>query len=132
MLTHGDPRQHIWTFAAGLDEEGPLATNNCVCTIERLSGMAAQPPDFVVKTDYFCDTGAARRLASGVFYGDDPLWDGAGCGPENVCCSFNNPPWFYRELPKATSDDIELRLCHDEPTENEDVAIEIIELYVRL
>ena len=46
-----------------------------------------------------------------IFYGDDPLWDGAGCGPNNDCCTLNNPPWFHKQLPSATADDIEMRLC---------------------
>ncbi len=35
-----------------------------------------------------------------IFYNEDPLWDGAGCGPLNT---FNNPPWFYKELPEPTT-----------------------------
>ncbi len=34
-----------------------------------------------------------------LFHGNDPLAvDGAGCGPLNTCCSFNNPPWFYKKV----------------------------------
>ncbi len=51
---------------------------------------------------------------NGFFYGGDPLWDGAGCGPLNTCCTFNNPPWFYKELPAPTTDDIEMRVCKDQ------------------
>ena len=49
----------------------------------------------------------------------------------NRCCDFSKPPWFCTELDQHTSDDIELRLCADEPTHNEDIPIEIIELYVQ-
>ncbi len=48
------------------------------------------------------------------YYTTDPLWDGAGCGPNNACCQFNNPPWFKSSLPLGTSDDIEIRICHGE------------------
>ncbi len=97
-LTHGDPREHIWTFAAGRSQ--PSAS-----------------PSFV-GDDYFCGTGI--------------LWD--GCSDSNACCSLiNTPPWFYKQLPQPgpTSDDIEMRVCRDEPVTNEDIAIEIIELYVQ-
>ena len=80
--------------------------------------------------NYFCDT-ASETMATYVFYDGDPLWDGKGCGPTNECCSFNNPPWFCAELEESTSDEIELRLCGNEPTSNEDVPIESIELYVQ-
>ena len=49
------------------------------------------------------------------FYECDSLWDGAGCGPLNTCCTFNNPPWFYKELPEPTTDDIEMRVCKEVP-----------------
>ena len=61
----------------------------------------------------------------------DTLWDGHGCSISNYCCSFNNPPWFYKQLSKFTTDDIEMRVCKDEDASNEDVAIEIIEIYIR-
>ena len=123
-LTHGQPRQHIWSFAAGLDEVGSLPQYNCPCTN---SGTAIPPP--FVGTDYFCDTGSKQRYQLSVFYNEDPLWDGAGCGPLNTCCSFNNPPWFHKLLPQPTTDDIEMRACKD--YHQEDVAIETIELLVQ-
>ncbi len=52
------------------------------------------------------------------------LWDGAGCGPLNTCCTLNNPPWFYKELPEPTTNDIEMRVCKDQQSANEDIAIE--------
>ena len=57
-------------------------------------------------------------------YSNDPLWDGDGCTAPNPCCSFNNPPWFYKQLPQPTTDNIEMRVC------KEDVAIEIVEIYI--
>ena len=64
-------------------------------------------------------------------YRDDPLWDGAGCGPLNTCCSFNNPPWFLKQLPQPTTDDIEMRVCRDQLVNDENVAIEVIEIYIQ-
>ena len=68
---------------------------------------------------------------------DNPLWDGAGCGPDNTCCSLNNPPWFLKQLPSNTTDDIKMRMCRDQVFEprigiiDEDIPIEVIELYIR-
>ena len=128
-LTHGsNPRQHIWTFAAALDEVGAMfPAYNCPCTNRNLASSATPPPDFV-GNDYFCDTGSADRFQY-IFYGDDPLWDGAGCGPNNDCCDFNNPPWFRKQLPSATTDNIEMRLCCSYC--DEDTPIEVIEIYVQ-
>ena len=49
----------------------------------------------------------------------------------NSCCSFNNPPWFHKQLPEPTTDDMEMRVCADELQANEDIGIESFEIYVR-
>ena len=127
-LTHGNPREHIWTFVAASDEVSTYPVSNCPCTNTNTASQARQPPAFV-GNDYFCDTGSSGTAVSGVFYGDDPLWDGAGCGPLNTCCSFNNPPWFYKQLPQPTTSDIEMAVCRD--FSDEDIAIETVEIYVQ-
>ena len=119
-LTHGrSPRKHIWTFAAALYE---VTTSHdhyvyvCPCTNIHLPQSVPIPP--YVGSDYFCDT-------------QGTLWDGHGCGRLNTCCSFNNPPWFMKELPSSTSDDIEMRLCTDQSRTDEDINFETVELYVQ-
>ena len=130
-LTHGrNPREHIWTFAGGLSETGSAPYLNCPCTNSSQAEFATPPPSFV-GNDYFCDTGSTNQWESYRFYLDNPLWDGAGCGPDNTCCSLNNPPWFLKQLPSTTTDDIEMRMCFDQEFFDEDVPIEIIELYVQ-
>ena len=129
-LTHGsNPREHIWTFAAGLDEVGSFPALNCPCTNSNLSDLAMPPPPFV-GNNYFCDTAAEERFQSNFFYSDDPLFDGDGCGPYNTCCSLNNPPWFFRELPSLTAEDIEMRLCRTADRTNEGTPFQTIEIYV--
>ena len=128
-LTHGSPRQHIWTFAAAHNEENGRDLN-CPCTNTDMVQRQSLPPAFV-GNDYFCDTGSTSLIMSFIFYGDDPLWDGAGCGPLSTCCSFNNPPWFYKQLPQSTTDDIEMRVCRDEDSSNEDIEIETVEIYIQ-
>ena len=127
-LTHGrNPRKHIWTFAAALDEVNH-GCNVCPCTNIHSAVTIPIPP--YVGSDYFCDTASASRYQY-KFYPDDPLWDGQGCGRLNTCCAFNNPPWFMKELPSSTSDDIEMRLCTDEAHSNEDINFESVEVYVQ-
>ena len=127
-LTHGsNPRKHIWTFAAAVDEVNGDVNYKCPCI--NVHQTSPQPPSFV-GSDYFCDTGSTHRYQY-IFYPDDPLWDGARCGPANTCCSLNNPPWFYKQLSTATHDSIEMRICSDQVVSNEDTPVEIIELYVK-
>ena len=85
-LTHGNPRQHIWTFASATDE---IEVHECPCLDGDL--RTGDPLPSFVGNNYFCDTGSSDNDAVH-FYGDNPLWDGAGCGPQSTCCSFNNPP----------------------------------------
>ena len=125
-LTHGNQtRQHIWTFAAGIRRHQQLI-RNCPCR-ETVSPPAIGPPDFV-GTDYFCDSGNTNQDFRQYFI-DDPLWDGDGCEPTNPCCTFNTPPWFYKQLPQPTSDDIEVRVCADQDRNDEDIRIEKIHIF---
>ena len=132
-LTHGsNPRKHIWTFASARDEVGMFPHTNCPCTNTNQAASATPPPSYV-GNDYFCDTGSTEsaHLNSGTFYVDDPLWDGAGCGANNTCCTFNNPPWFLKQLPSNTADDIEMRICRDSHQTDERNHVEIVDLYIR-
>ncbi len=123
-FTHGQrPRRHIWTLAAATD------VSNVDCPCNSNSQVTTITPDFV-GNDYFCDTGAQNSSESSTYYGDDPLWDGAGCEPQNTCCTFNNLPWFYKELSEPTTDDIEMRVCSDNGRVDEDIAIESYAIYV--
>ena len=121
-LTHGAPRQHIWTFAATSSEE----TRRLSCSCNN-SNTAGTPPPEYVGNDYFCDT----RFRETDVDRDLVLWQGTDCTSSNACCSFNNPPWFYKQLPQPTTDDIEMRVCRDEDRGNEDVFIQIVEVYIQ-
>lgn len=126
-ITHGSPRQHIWTFVCAHSERTTVYhRETCPC----ISGFTGTVPPYIGQ-NYFCDTGSHNPIGIGRFFTEDPLWDGEGCGPLSTCCSFNSPPWFCTELNQITSDDIELRLCGDESTSNEDTPLETIELYVQ-
>ena len=76
--------------------------------------------------DYFCEAGITGSWSSGVFYPDgDPLWDGEDCGSGSTCCELHNPPYFCKSLSEPKCDDIEVRICADQQTSNEDTPIEI-------
>ena len=129
-VTYGSPRQHIWSFAAGLDE-GLYNRPDIVCPCVTGSTTGRRVPSFVGQ-NYFCESGLTQYPGIISFYSNgDPLWDGQGCGPTSSCCTFNSPPWFNVQLSSPTTDDIEVRICGNEAIENEDTPIQLIELYVK-
>ena len=130
-LTHGSvrSRQHIWTFVSALGE-----TNNydqrylCPCS----NGISWPYSTNFVGNDYFCDSGNHANTTPFSFYSNDPLWDGQGCGPTSTCCQFNTPPWFCKTLPQSTTDDLEVRICHDDGADpTEDTPIQLLQFYVQ-
>ena len=129
-LTHGPPgaRQHIWTFAAGYDEQHTTIFG-CPCANRSLP--LARVPTFV-GNDFFCESGnPVRGGASAILY-PDPLWDGEGCASP-PCCELSYPPgmtapWFCKQLPQTTTDDIEARICQD--GRGDDTPVELVELYI--
>ena len=119
-LTHGFPRSHIWTFAAALDEQGQytaLASSYCPCINSSEAVRHIRPP--AVTT--FAMLVVSTHTENHILYSANPLWDGAGCGRKSSCCSFNSPPWFYKDLSEDTTDNIEMRVCRDENSSNEDI-----------
>ena len=50
---------------------------------------------------------------------------------EAPCCTHPNMPWFIKTLSETTTEDIELRVCGNTVTYDEDVPLEVIELFVR-
>ena len=128
-MTHGSPRQHIWSFAGGADELLTVPISSCPCVTGSMNGDRI--PSFVDQ-NYFCETGINFTFTDGPFYtNSDPLWDGQGCGPTSSCCTFNSPPWFNVTLSPPTTDDMEVRICGDQPITNEDTPVQLIELYVK-
>ena len=136
-VTHGPAgsRQHIWTFAAALGEQDHTDTeryrrSNCPYTNASVT-WPYQVPSFI-GNDYFCDT--ANRgpgFSRHIYYPDDLLWDGEGCGSASTCCEFNTPPWFCKSLPQPTSDDLELRLCNRVRHIYGDKLISLVEIFIK-
>ena len=114
-ITHGSPRQHIWSLAAGHN------IDVCPCSD---TGSPPDVPPFVGQ-DYYCDVEDTDTFADA-----DRLWDKFDClsGAE-ACCEEGQ--WFCKDLPQPTTDDIEFRLCSDQERANEDVYIESVDIYVQ-
>ena len=128
-ITHGgNPRMHIWTYAAGLIEESASddLIYSCPCT-----GHGRSPPNFV-GSDYYCESGLDRPPWLSMLHPNDTLWDGQGCdGLERTCCDPPNLPWFCKELPQPTTDDLEVRICGDQSLADEDTPIDLVQLYIQ-
>ena len=121
-VTHGRPRNHIWTFAAGLSKDYNYPGWNCPCA-SPYPGAAAPP---FVGEKHFCESGNTGPWTT-QWYLDDPLWDSQGCASGSTCCS-RGGPWFSIKLSQATSDDIEVRWCTSD--NREDTGVEQLEIYV--
>ena len=63
----------------------------------------------------------------------DPLWDGVQCGgDEGPCCNHTGLPWFNKNTPTPTTATINVRICLDEDTSNENLGVEHLELFVKI
>uniref|UniRef100_A0A1X7TJV5 Fibrinogen C-terminal domain-containing protein n=1 Tax=Amphimedon queenslandica TaxID=400682 RepID=A0A1X7TJV5_AMPQE len=124
-LTYGRTRKHIWTFIAGQENNG--YRNYCPCA--KWNANRRGVPSFV-GNDYYCEGGSDDiPVKKKHIYKNDPLWDGWGCGTsEKACCK---PTWFSKIINPPTSESIELRLCLDEGSNNEDVYLRGYEIYIR-
>jgi hypothetical protein len=128
-VTHGFPRNHIWTFAAGLTEGGSSGQGvNCPCSNPGHPDNIL-PPSFV-GNNYYCESGnPTNTYIYNHLYSSDPLWDGQQC--EGQCCSNGkSPPWFSVELPNPAVDDIEVRICIPQGS-FDDIKIQLLELFVQ-
>ena len=125
LLTHGNPRSHIWTFIVGAQEYDKWSYCPCGSVDSR------NPPPFV-GNDYYCESGCPTSPVVGKFYHNDPLWDGHQCGSiETACCNRTGIPWFYKKFNYSTTDYIEMRICLSHETSDEDCAVAQYEIYVK-
>ena len=89
-VTRGSARQHIWTFACGINEGTRYSGSTCPC----VTGSRQTGGYSFIGQNYLCESDlTAWNGTNGVFFPDgDPLWDGQGCGPTSSCCTFNSSP----------------------------------------
>ena len=128
-ITYGsNPRTRVWTYAVGTHSYRQKQYD-CPCN----NGNPYQAPSFI-GSDYYCESGIASPNTNQNFvFNNDLLWDRQQCTSlEGPCCTQSNMQWFNKTLSETTTENIELRLCGDDsPTADEDVPIELIELYVQ-
>ena len=110
-LTQGSPRKHIWSF---------------------LLNDTYSPSQFrpFVGSDFFCEF-TNSTFHELVFDTTDPLWDGEECNEEPTCCDREGFPWFHKVMNTTTNNYIELRVCCNQSTNDEDVPFGLYELYVK-
>ena len=106
-ITHGTPRQHIWTVTFSANH---IALNCSTCFRNK--------PSFV-SNHYSCEELLLVNCSN----------DQCRNAGQRQCVA--NEEFFYRDLPHATSDDLEVRVCRDETRGNEDISISLLEVYVQ-
>lgn len=126
-LTHGPEhhRQHIWSFVTALNELTNFDWLVCDCINSNHWPYSLS----FVGENYFCDTGNHQSSFTPITDSNDPLWDGEGCGHNNTCCGFRNPPWFKTSLPSPTSNHLEIRNC--QLRRGYDTMVTLLEIYVK-
>ena len=135
-ITRGSPRQHVWTLMAGLHQasrhyDGPQDYRyNCPCSPNSPQNSNLQS---FIGNDYYCESGnpTTNGTFQNILYTSDPLWDGKGCGVEGNCCTAPGLPWFHKVLKTTTTDYLELRVCGDEGTADEESPVSFFELYIK-
>ena len=132
-ITYGDnPRKHIWTYMGSVFEE-VNSKSSIVCPCHTQYNQQLLPPTFI-GNDYYCESGnpVPNTWYPTTLYPNDPLWDGKQCSfQEAPCFNSTSMPWFTKFLNEESSSPIEIRLCHDEVLNNEDVPVDIIEILVK-
>ena len=129
-ITYGSSRKHIWSYGAGYNEHTTTGSDNrpnCPCSRYR----GATPPSFV-RDHYYCESGSNYgRPPYRTYFTSDPLWDGKGCTSHDSCCAQPNMPWFYRQLPLTSGENLEARICADQRFYDEGVLLKELQLYVQ-
>ena len=131
-LTHGNPRSHIFTFASALNDKTTGFTfTQCPC-MRTFGQRAPRVPNFVGR-NFVCNTANLDQNIpkDNTQFLNNDVWGGEGCSSRNQCCTEGGFPWFSRSLDSPTCDDVEMRVCNDEGTKNENVWLEQVELYVQ-
>ena len=88
------------------------------------------PQQEFVGDRYYCESSNPNTVIVDGLYGNDKLWDGQQHHHEGNCCN-SKSPWFSVELTNSIPDDIEVCICGDESTSNEDTPIELLDIYIQ-
>ncbi len=127
-LTYAHPRQHIWSFIGYTSAAYP----NCPCSTNPTISTA----DYIGE-NYFCESGTADlEVDPAETFVNDPIWDGQNCEStqDPGCCTrgdLGNGEWFYREFEVPFTPVVELRICTDQTIADEDIGLQLVELYIQ-
>ncbi len=124
-LTFGNPREHIWSFIGYTSAAFP----NCPCSTD-----AVRTTPGYIGENYFCESGTMLMDNFQQTFVNDPIWDGQNCEStqDPGCCTRGdrgNGEWFYREFAAPFGDQVELRICTDGMINDEDIGLQLLELY---
>ena len=122
-ITYGTPRKHIWSLYGSVNGYF-CCSNKHINFTEHLN---------FIGNDSFCDSGnPTDETWHNTLFTEHPLWDGnADCTNSPTCCTPHSGPWFHTILTIPTISGIEIRICGDEDSVNEDTPLELIEIYVK-
>ena len=118
-ITHGDPRNHVWTYAAAYGTNSPY-------TCPEIGSAETKQPEFVGK-NYICVVADQLVPQSANKLYDIPLFTTVG----NCVGDCPDELTFCVTLHQATSDDLEVRICTDQSKSDEDVFIKSYDFYVQ-
>jgi hypothetical protein len=128
-ITVGTPRNHVFTFALGkTDSFNGDSTGVCPCD-------GGTPSPSFVGASYLCEEPAEScdpvNSATRFFDDTDVLFDGQDI-QEAVCLNVpESAPDFQVDLGVVHGEDVELRMIFDEASNNEDLAVIHMDLWVR-
>ena len=127
-ITLGNPRRHVWTYAAGHEDNSREHESKCPCAAN--PGKAAHP---FIGNHYYCESGTTGIPNDNpIIYTSDPLWDGSGCvDGNNNCCTNADMPWFFRQFVAKQEDNLEARICTDQGLPDEGVLVDQLQLFVQ-
>ena len=128
-LTYGDPRKHIWTLVAGYSEYSNNPRDSCPCDLKNNNAYNVQS---FIGSDYSCESGNKKSSSQSKLYTSDALWDGQSCDSyDSGCFTFPGLPWFHKVLGSTSDSYIELRICCDQDTTDEDVTFSYYDIYAK-
>lgn len=110
LITRGNPRQHLWTYAASTPKD------NCPC-----KNTAERDPyiPLVSGANYSCESTRTDW--------NQPLWDRPEHTVEDENCKGHVNGWFYRNV-EETNESIEVRWCGPE---KDDIVTDKLQIWVQ-
>lgn len=121
-ITYGhNTRSHIYTLASAWRQYAKHPHGTCPET-----GYGFPQPEFV-GNNYICSSGNPEQRWGRKLYHNIPLWS----RNYKHYRDYDDYFYFYVKLPSPTREDIELRICTDQSKHDENVYLEVIDLYIK-